>query len=154
MHWDGGRQAGEAAARPWRTRPLFSRLDGPAILDAVKKWVAIVLIILLPLQTAWAAASVHCTHHEQDAAANHFGHHPDEHGGADAAHVHGPALGDDEGAQTAHTDHHHAGTVGLLPRLLVTVSAAVATQPRRHDAGHPPTSPATRIERPNWCVLA
>ena len=120
----------------------------------MKKCVALVLVTLLPLQLAWAAASVHCTHHEQGAAANHFGHHPDEHGAADAMHEHAPAVGDDEGAQIPHTDHHHAGTIGLLPRMIATLSAAGATQPRRHYAGHPPTSPAPRIERPNWSALA
>lgn len=37
-------------------------------------------MLIVPLQSVWAAASAYCTH-EADAATGHFGHHSHQHGG-------------------------------------------------------------------------
>ena len=42
------------------------------------RWLAIFLLVFLPLQSAWAAASVYCQH-ESGSAARHFGHHVHQH---------------------------------------------------------------------------
>jgi len=123
---------------------------------AVKKCIALILLTLLPLQLAWAAASVYCSHHEQGESAEHFGHHPDEHGALEIT-LDFPAPDDadgDDGSQPVHTDHHHAGTCGLLPCILVSVSTPSAGGLEAHVSTQPPASPASLIERPNWHVLA
>ena len=48
----------------------------------MRKWLAIVLLVFLPLQFSWAAVASYCQH-ETGAAAKHFGHHAHQHKAAD-----------------------------------------------------------------------
>lgn len=48
-----------------------------AIVRTVKKYVLILLMLILPVQYAWSAAAVYCQH-EQDSRF-HFGHHAHQH---------------------------------------------------------------------------
>jgi len=55
--------------------------DNPAAITlwpVMKRLALIFLILLLPLQSVWAAASAYCQH-EQDSTAQHFGHHTHQH---------------------------------------------------------------------------
>ncbi len=44
----------------------------------MRRWLAIFLLVFIPLQFTWAAASAYSQHENWDAA-NHFGHHAHEH---------------------------------------------------------------------------
>lgn len=48
------------------------------MIQSVKKWLLILLLLVLPLQISWAAAAVYCQH-EQEAAVAHIGHHEHQH---------------------------------------------------------------------------
>ena len=55
--------------------------DNPAAITlwpVMKRLALIVLMLLLPLQSVWAAASAYCEH-EQGVATQHFGHHIHQH---------------------------------------------------------------------------
>lgn len=47
----------------------------------MRRWLAIFLLVFLPLQQGWAGVSAYCQH-ESDASANHLGHHEHHHQGA------------------------------------------------------------------------
>lgn len=61
----------------------------------MRKIFFILLLLVLPIQAVWAAASSYCQH-EQGAATSHFGHH---------AHAHKVAMKGDSGGGAASTFH-------------------------------------------------
>lgn len=123
----------------------------------MRKLFVIFLLVLMPLQSSWAVAAEYCTHHEEDAAAQHFGHHADEH--ADSA----SDAGTDDGVQSnsdttpgqPHSDNcHHFSVAGLVD----TASHVFHDTPDAplswdRQASGPSTS-TSLIERPNWASLA
>ena len=113
----------------------------------MRRWLAILLLLLLPAQATWAAAAGYCAHGAASAA-SHFGHHaPEAHGHADDPAQDATAAGHDCG-------HCHGQHAGVIPRI----------EPVR--AGHPcgatvavrdepwATHLALRPERPKWAPLA
>ena len=123
----------------------------------MRKLVAIFLLVLIPLQSSWAVAAEYCTHHEENAAAQHFGHHADEHANSASD------TGIDDGVQSSsdmtpgqpHSDNcHHYSVAGLLnatPQDFCDTPDVPLCWDRH--ASDPSTS-ASRIERPNWASLA
>ena len=120
----------------------------------MRRWLAILLLVLLPLQFSWAAVADYCMH-ESGAAADHVGHH--DH----ADHRHGASAGDkdksDGSASTAadfdcgHCHGHCAGMldvpVGLKTNALGSAPPGLAEAP---SSEHLPAQP----ERPQWARLA
>ena len=120
----------------------------------MRRWVAILLLVLLPTQMSWAVVSDYCAH-ETGAAADHVGHHDHD------AHGHAPALMDD-GDVDADTspsggidcDHCHGQCAGMLvssvsaplDRVMVTPAPARDARCAAHAAAQP--------ERPQWARLA
>ncbi len=51
---------------------------------AMRRWLTLVLLFVLPLQFAWAAAAVYCQH-ERAPSSTHVGHHTHEHKAAEGA---------------------------------------------------------------------
>lgn len=107
------------------------------------------LLMFMPLQFIWAAASPYCQH-EVSAAVTHFGHHAHEH--------HAEAGGEDLKAQSTTTDMdcHACHGVGTGMALNASSQAIVVSTGRPVPQVvparvHPPLS---RPERPNWTVLA
>lgn len=121
----------------------------------MRRWIALLLLVLLPLQAVWAAAAPYCQH-EGDPAPQHIGHHQPEHG-PHAPHA-DPApdeTGDASPGSDAHSDCHvcHGGTV--LPHVVETVQwAAGPSLPDPEPARGQPAPPSERPERPKWPVLA
>jgi cytochrome c5 len=91
----------------------------------MRRWLLVLLLLVLPLQFAWAAAAPYCAHEATPAASKHPGHHQHVHqGGSDVA-----KAGDDgNGIGTDHTDcaSCHAGAAATLP----PPAAGLATAPR------------------------
>lgn len=52
----------------------------------MRRWLTLFLLVLMPLQFTWGAASVYCQH-EPAPEARHFGHHTHQHGDGDGAHA-------------------------------------------------------------------
>jgi hypothetical protein len=115
----------------------------------MKKFFLILLLLVLPLQMSWAAASAYCQH-EQDQTARHLGHHGHEH--QDKAEQ-PPAKKD---AGQPHSDCNFCHGIGqasfpidsALP-LLRPGSAAVPPSPF-HYSSHIPDGP----KRPDWRSVA
>lgn len=123
----------------------------------MRRLVAIVLLMLLPLQSIWAAAAPYCQHEATPTSA-HPGHHTHEHhhhADADTA-SHGGETSPDQPPMQDHADCHvcHAcsSPQGELT-LRFQPPPAAATLGEAPAAGLP--SPlASRPERPKWPALA
>lgn len=122
----------------------------------MRRFVALLLLVLLPLQALWAAAAPYCQH-EGDATSVHIGHHQPEHHHADAS-----ASSSDDGdgphggtGGAEHSDCHvcHGGTV-LAHEMRVMQVMSTAAQPVPTVAHGLPAPPTERPERPKWPALA
>lgn len=123
----------------------------------MRRWLAVLLLALLPLQFSWAAVADYCMH-ESGETADHVGHHDHE------SHAHGAAQSDadnkakaDAGSSSTATfdcSHCHGGCAVTLdlPAVLVphTVEHAPPTLGDAPCAEHMPAQP----ERPQWARLA
>lgn len=118
----------------------------------------IFMILLMPFQSVWAVATAYCMHHEEGVAAQHIGHHAEEHPADDASSVGGssdtqPDLGNMP--QPPHSDDcHHYSVAGLLNDLPQTFHLTSAIPVHWDEQSPKPDTPITRIERPNWGSLA
>jgi hypothetical protein len=115
------------------------------IMPPMRRWIALVLLLLLPLQGAWAAAAAYCSHEAQPAASAHLGHHEHAHAAGDSA----PPQPD--GTAIDHPDC--AGCHGTAAAPADSAALAAWADPSR-----PAASPAPRLslihlpppDRPNW----
>jgi hypothetical protein len=114
----------------------------------MRRWLAVLLLVFLPLQAVWAAAAPYC-HHEEGASTLHVGHHAHEHAS--------PQADDDsaDGPAASHADCHvcHGGAGA------VTAFIAAPEHPAWRARAHPPAAalpaaPVALPERPNWARLA
>jgi hypothetical protein len=136
------------------------------------RFLAILLLAMLPLQSSWAAVASYCGH-ETQASTGHFGHHDHVHGhhadaGSDAGPAADPGAGltssPDEaggangekapGALDLDCSHCH-GTCSAMPTLPMGLPGALSTalpSATLDETGgaHAPTRP----ERPQWLPLA
>lgn len=117
----------------------------------MRRWLAILLLSLLPLQLGWAAVSVYCQH-ETGAAAQHFGHHDHQHHAGDD-------LKDDNGAKTlgsvdADCPVCHAGCATALSTPAVMPVFFATGDMRVSQHALPSSPPPSLPERPNWVRLA
>ncbi|HEU4459944.1 MAG TPA: hypothetical protein VFR90_12550 [Methylibium sp.] len=122
-----------------------------ARLGIVRRWLSILLLVLLPFQSAWAQAA-HYDSHEGGSHAMHFGHH--DHGHSDT-----PDASDsdaDTGAQKVKSDGHHChGQCSAMPASVCLVPTVIhcSTFDDRsavYGGAHAPPRP----ERPQWRPLA
>lgn len=112
----------------------------------MSKWLAVFLLLLLPLQITWAAANAYC-HHESDVASEHFGHHDHEHKAVDTK---DPVKtdGGDSGCTACHWCSFVSTPTATLPSVFETGILNVAYLPTL------PPPPIERIERPQWLGFA
>ncbi|GCL64789.1 hypothetical protein [Pseudaquabacterium pictum] len=123
----------------------------------MRRWLAILLLVLLPLQSTWAAVASYCAH-AAAGAVDHGGHH----GQADTSHAdHGvvpeqPVSSDSascvlSGMGCGHCHGHGAGMLsvasGFVPAAHGGAPSAATAVP---GAEHLPAQP----ERPQWARLA
>jgi len=117
----------------------------------MRRWLTILLLVLIPLQLTWAAAASYCQH-ESGAATKHFGHHE---------HRHQAKAGEPDQGKTK-----SLGTVDVDCSFCHACCAAIPAG--KHDV--PPLGIASlsvtshldgsvsafpsRPERPNWAALA
>jgi len=128
----------------------------------MRRIVALLLLVLLPLQAIWAAAAPYCQH-EDEVASHHIGHHLPEHphaaptasDAADGPDAHGSPddLADEAGSTHGHCHVCHGGTVLAHEVRLVQVLATSAPPVPALPQGLP-APPGARPERPQWPVLA
>jgi hypothetical protein len=120
----------------------------------MKRWLALFMILWLPLQLGWTVAAAYCQHESPSLGSQHFGHHSHEHRQAhpgDGAH-HQASSG-----LQADTDctHCHASASASCVAHAPEVKAMASAHPR-------PQSPPSRLDsafqrppdRPQWQGLA
>lgn len=115
------------------------------------KWLAIFLLVFVPLQLSWAAGAGYCQH-ETGVAAKHVGHHDHQHKTADSKDASSDLAktmaGDPDCASC------HAGCCVALPVTITTASLADSFLGAADDVAHLTSPPFKRLERPQWRVLA
>lgn len=114
----------------------------------MRRWFAIFLLVLLPLQALWAAAAPYCAH-EESPASMHIGHHTHEHQGPEQD------LSGSDGPGAIHTDCHVCHGVGgavAAPVLACGPGESRATLPASGKSL--PKPPVFPPDRPNWARLA
>lgn len=123
----------------------------------MRRWLAVLLLVFLPLQFSWAAVANYCAH-ETGAAASHVGHH--DHAGhshaskvADPDHK-GAADGKASNAPNLDCGHCHGTCAAMVDVVASFEAEALASAPlslgAAPSAKHMPAQP----ERPQWAVLA
>jgi hypothetical protein len=129
---------------------LESETISADILKAMRRWIAILLMTVLPLQLSWAVAASYCQD-ELGAGAQHFGHHVHgDHDGVDAAKnlAKGQQHADRDCGCSGQLCGAHLLPAGLDALPVVTPGQQLSTAvPRTYQYLDPP-----RIERPKWPV--
>lgn len=118
--------------------------------DLVRRLLILFLVLVLPLQFAWAGAAAYCQH-ESGSAAKHFGHHEHQHhgGNADTSKLGKPQFaGADADCQTC--QFAAAQSVPALAHVFDAPAGSLAPpSPPSDFHSHVPPG----LERPN-CTLA
>jgi hypothetical protein len=117
----------------------------------MKRYLAIFLLVLLPLQLSWAAMLGHCQH-ETGMTAHHPVHHTHDHRSADQQDT------GENTSQSAAMDHDcatcHLGCAAALVSDLRMTTVAVADDHPLHLQVIASQLSRERPERPQWPVLA
>lgn len=135
----------------------------------MRRFLAVLLLALLPIQLGWAAVASYCGH-ESDAAARHFGHHEHQHHADDAAdhdgaradvgkEVDGAASPENAGGSLAGMADldcsachlHLAGAIFPSIAPQASPQGLFPAPPTEHRPHAVPTAPP---ERPQWQRLA
>jgi hypothetical protein len=123
----------------------------------MRRWIAIVMLMLLPAQMSWAAVAAYCAHERSGAAAPHVGHH--DHGGHAHALAAASSEAADEGAAPsaspdADCGHCHGHCTALpVPHGEALLPSGTASHASILDAPWAVRADA-RPERPQWAGLA
>lgn len=121
----------------------------------MRRWLATLLLVLLPFQFSWAAVAAYCGH-ESGLQEQHFGHHKHQHvDHASSAKAADPAGQSDAAALDFDCGHCHS-TCCSLPALTVGTLASplVAAQPMASAHGPVRTLAQNPPERPQWLRFA
>jgi hypothetical protein len=117
----------------------------------MKRYLAIFLLVLLPLQFSWAAVAGFCQH-ETAVSAKHPGHHSHDQASAD------PQETGQKAEPSAGMDHDcaicHMGCAATLVSELRTTTVAVSDVHPLHLQVIASQLSRERPERPQWPVLA
>ena len=115
----------------------------------MKRWLVLLLALLLPVQFAWAGAAAHCQHETNPAQTHHLGHHEHVHKASAEKPTGGKSAGDNDCGTC-----HAAGSALLFeaspPMTVAPSSAAVVL----HRVRPIPTALARAPDRPQWLRLA
>lgn len=130
---------------------MYGKVYSCYTLGHMRKWLAILLLVFVPLQLSWAAAASYCQH-ESGAAAKHFGHHDHQHKTADGKDVFpDPAKttgGDPDCASC------HAGCLSVLTSPVKVASLADLSLDTADYLARLTSPPFERLERPQWRLFA
>jgi hypothetical protein len=117
----------------------------------MRRWFAVLLLVLLPLQFSWAAVAAYCQH-EPEGQPTHLGHHEHRHDGAEAS-----KAGAEKSA-LPQVDLDCAQCHAYCAALPVVAAPALplwqATRPPIGEAALRAPAAAERPERPQWACLA
>lgn len=134
--------------RLYTQRAAFLRKHS-AMIAPMRRWLAILFLVLLPVQATWAAAASYCRH-GGDETTQHFGHHEHQHQAdqhAEASTT--PDTGTDNDCPVC-----HAGCVAALTGSTAVVEASLSMTDQANLLLTSATAPTTLPERPNWSLSA
>ncbi|MFZ5520671.1 MAG: cation efflux protein, CzcI family [Pseudomonadota bacterium] len=115
----------------------------------MRRWLTLLLVLVLPIQFTWAVAAPYCQH-EKAASVRHFGHHAHDHE-ATASTAEQKAG---KPAGLAYVDHDcgfcHLGAAQPVP--MQSIGLMLEAGADRHEATTRSwrTRDPDRLERPNW----
>lgn len=138
-----------------------------ATLFDMRRWLAILLFVLLPTQMTWAAVAGYCVHQPGTLVVDHVGHHehaPETHDAdlsdladstASAADAHTGHVADSDGLDLGHDcGHCHGQLAGLLIGAhQLQIDRSTSAPVRAGNEPRPPSA-AAEPERPQWARLA
>ena len=141
------------------------------MLITMRRWIVIVLLALLPLQSTWAAVASYCGHEtgtqagtQAGAQAQHLGHHDHQHLGVGVGVAASASAGADHDRDAAGADvppgfhfdcgHCHGGCVALALRMDAVAPLLGASHPVIGIDRVVRTLAQTPPERPQWLPLA
>ena len=120
----------------------------------MRRWLAILMLTLLPLQFSWAAVAAYCGH-ESGQHAQHLGHHEHQHTGQAAADKGSAPADQSAPAGFAFDCGHCHGTCASMPAPVDgTTPLALASHPVTPVKGTLRTIAQSPPERPQWLPLA
>lgn len=118
---------------------------------AMRSWLVVLLLVLMPLQFSWAAMGAFCQH-ERGSDASHAGHHAHEHrsqGDSDDATVQTAASVADADCGTC-----HAGCSITAPDTQDGAGATASASWALGRSAQPRSAPFDVPERPQWHALS
>ncbi len=120
-----------------------------ARLGRMRVLMCVLLLVLLPLQSGWAAMATYCTH-ESEAQSHRVGHHAHAHHKVTTAQGNAGTSADFD-ADCAHCHGHVVGVIAAEMTIAVTASGSVLPSMQRAKWLAPALP---RPERPQWTVHA
>lgn len=116
---------------------------------AMRRWLTLLLLVILPLQFSYAVAASYCQH-ESGTHAGHFGHHVHVH--QDGDHEGHDGKGKPKSKLLIDNDCTgcHWSKPELLPDALEVPALPAASAPHASDLAPYSSVDPHRIERPNW----
>ena len=119
----------------------------------MRRWLSILLLVLLPAQFSWAAVAGYCRH-EANPATAHPGHHEHSQPGHAEGVAGSPADTPDSAVLDMDCGHCQGHCTGLPVTPEATCLDTASGRPAAHaDRLSPPPAP-TPPERPQWRCLA
>lgn len=116
----------------------------------MRRWIAVLLLLIVPLQLSWGAVSGYCLH-EDGNAPRHFGHHVHQHADAAGKSSDAKALG---GVDSDCAGCHLNGAIALLTSVIEQTIAGVTSDVDSTPSVLPASRAVQPPERPQWSRLA
>ena len=117
----------------------------------MRRFLVLIMLCLLPLQTSWATVADYCAH-EEDKVAQHLGHHVDEHKASPG--TLDDSTAPDQGSASLDHDHSHLSSfLGVLSEYTFSMRAPLQLLLHRDDQSYSLLAADTPA-RPNWFVTA
>ena len=123
----------------------------------MRRWLTLLLFVLLPLQSSWAVVAAYCTHEStltQVNAPTHLGHHEHQHHTADVQHLSDKPDSKLSGEVDLDCMQCHGSGVAVLLPLLIHAALELASDIAPLSLAQRPAPVLPRPERPQWTVLA
>jgi hypothetical protein len=111
-----------------------------------RRWILVALVVMLPFQSCWAAASHFCQH-EEDRVTQHFGHHYHQHEA-------GASDGGQQGSAHGDCGYCYVDLAGVPIELPAAAAAVANFLAYRSVLDTFASVLADEPERPNWRHLA
>ena len=122
---------------------------------AMRRWVLMVMLLVLPFQLVWGAAAPYCAHEASASVDPHFGHHEHQHGAdapGDASSEHSASKL--PGGNDLDCGLCHGACCGLLAPRDTLPATGVAAPPQMQPQAGLPTALQSPPDRPQWLRLA